>query len=198
MSPPKTLTADQCQALIDYLMQNHGTQKQQVKATRNGVMAIVMLETGIRVGELCGLRIDDLWYAGQPVDNLVVRREIAKNKKERQIPISVKLRDAILLMSSMIWSELSASVPSFAFYSGLPCRALSTRTVERVILDAGRKSFHRDVTPHMLRHTFGSRMMRKTNSAIVQALLGHASLQSTEIYMHPNSEDLKKAINGSE
>lgn len=195
MSIPKTLTPDQCQALINNLMENHVTKKQQVKATRNAAMAIVMLETGIRVAELCGLRIDDLWFAGQPVDNLVVRSEIAKNRTERQIPISVKLSATISLMEEMLWSPKEAPATSYAFFSNRPAAPLSTRSVERVILKAGKSALNLYVTPHMLRHTFGSRMMRKTNSRIVQALLGHNSLTSTQIYMHPNSEDLKKAIN---
>lgn len=196
MSIPKTLTADQCQSLIEELMPGFGTEKQLARGGRNGAMAIVMLETGIRVGELCGLRIDDLWYAEQPVENLVVRKEIAKNKKERQIPISRKLSETIKMMASMLWSPKKASAGSYAFFARTPANPLTTRSVERVILDAGKSAFNLEVTPHMLRHTFGSKMMRKTNARIVQALLGHSSLQSTQIYMHPNSEDLKKAING--
>jgi len=195
MSIPKTLTPDQCQALIDELYIGHGTKKQLSKSVRNVSMAHIMLETGIRVGELCGLRIDDLWYAGQPVDTLVIRKEIAKNKKERQIPISHKLCEAIKIMSSILWSLNSSKPDSYAFSSPRSVGAMTTRTVERIILDAGKKAFNIEVTPHMLRHTFGSRMMRKTNARVVQALLGHASLQSTQIYMHPNSEDLRNAIN---
>ncbi len=195
MSIPKTLTADQCESLLEELRGNQGTAKQLSRGIRNFSMGIVMLETGIRVGELCGLRIEDLWYANQPVENLVVRKEIAKNKQERQIPISVKLRDAILLMSSMIWSTQKASAMNFAFFSLAPSIPLSTRSVERFILDAGKSAFNLEVTPHWLRHTFGSRMMRKTNARVVQALLGHESLQSTQIYMHPNQDDLSKAIN---
>lgn len=198
MSIPKTLTADQCQALIEELMPCQGTEKQLARGARNASMAIVMLETGIRVGELCGLRIDDLWYADQPVGNLVVRKEIAKTKKERQIPISRKLAETIKLMASNIWSNTNDSPNRFAFFSNVDTIPLSTRTVERIILEAGNAAFNLDVTPHMLRHTFASRMMRKTSSRIVQALLGHKSLQSTQIYMHPNSDDLRNAIDGSD
>ncbi len=195
MSPPKTLTADQCESLLEELRGNQGTKKQLARGIRNYSMAVVMLETGVRVGELCGLRLSDLWFVGHPVVNLVVRSEIAKNKKERQIPISVKLRDVILLMSSMIWSNEKAGAADFAFFSLRCFIPLTTRTVERIILDAGTAALNIEITPHMLRHTFGSRMMRKTNASTVQALLGHESLQSTQIYMHPNMDDLTDAIN---
>jgi site-specific recombinase XerD len=193
---PKTLTDDQCSALVKELFDNHATQKQQVKADRNAAIAITMLETGVRVAELCGLRIDDLWFADKPVATLVVRKEIAKNKVERYVPISHKLAETILLMHETLWLPKNATTWHFAFFSSNPGIRLTTRTVERIILSAGRKALNVDVTPHMLRHTFGSRLMRKTNARCVQALLGHSSLQSTQIYMHPNSEDLNKAING--
>jgi integrase/recombinase XerC len=196
MSPPKTLTVDQCRALLVELMRNNGTDNQMIRCSRNNAMALVILETGIRVGELCGLRIDDLWYAEQPVENLVVRREIAKNKKERQIPISRILSETIYHMEAILWSPKKAGPSANCFFSSDPYNPLTTRTVERIILDAGKSAFNLEVTPHMLRHTFGSNMMRKTNARVVQALLGHSSLQSTQIYMHPNSDDLKKAING--
>jgi integrase/recombinase XerD len=196
MSPPKTLTSDQCRELLVELMRNNGTEKQMTRAIRNSSMAILMLETGIRVGELCGLRIDDLWYANLPVENLIVRKEIAKNKKERQIPISRNLSETIKMMSSELWYPIKHGPYIYAFFYNDSSNPLTTRTVERIILDAGKSAFNLKVTPHTLRHTFGSRMMRKTNARIVQALLGHSSLQSTQIYMHPNSDDLKKAING--
>ncbi len=194
MSPPKTLTNEQCETLLVYMLKNHGTHKQLVKATRNTSMAIVMLETGLRVGELCGLRLDDLWYSEQPVSTLVVRKDIAKTKSERHIPVSRKLTSAISMMNDVLWSPVEATNSSYAFFAHDPSMPLTTRSVERVIQSSGQKALNFEITPHWFRHTFASKMMRKTNASVVQALLGHTNLQSTQIYMHPNSEDLRKAI----
>ena len=196
MTAPKTLTVKQEESLLENLSIEQGTHKQKAKGVRNTSIAIVFLETGIRVAELCGLRIDDLWYAEQPVENLIVQPDIAKNGKERQIPISRKLAETINQMHAMLWSPSNAGKSDFVFYANCPMRPLSTRQVERIILKAAIAGFNTIVTPHMLRHTFASRMMRKTNSRVVQELLGHDSLQTTQIYMHPNSDDLKNAING--
>jgi integrase/recombinase XerC len=195
MDASRTLSIDQVDALLEELEIRQGTANQIRKGTRNLCMAIVMLETGLRVAELCGLIISDLWFAGQPVDTLVVRKKIAKNNKERHIPISVKLSETIKLMESDLWPGFSQSCPSYAFFGKLPNKPLTTRTVERIILEAGKNACNREVTPHMLRHTFASKMMKKTNARVVQSLLGHDSLQSTQIYMHPDMDDLKKAIN---
>ncbi|GAH51596.1 unnamed protein product, partial [marine sediment metagenome] len=65
---------------------------------------------------------------------------------------------------------------------------------ERITRNAAMKSLGRPVHPHVLRHTFASRLMRTTNSRVVQELLGHQHMSTTQIYMHPNQEDKKKAI----
>lgn len=195
MSPPKTLTADQCEQLIEELLVNQGTPRQKVRGIRNASMAIVMLQTGIRVGELCKLRLDDLWYGGEPVASLIVRPEIAKNNKERQIPISQKAQETIIIMDATLWSPQAVSPCSYAFYTCVDSGPLTTRTVERIILDAGITAFNQEVTPHMLRHTFATRMLKKTNMRVVQVLLGHTSVQSTQIYTHPDADDLFEAIN---
>lgn len=197
MSIPKTLTNKQCDSLLEELRENQGTKKQLLRGIRNYSMAVVMLETGLRVGELCGLLIDDLWFCRESVDTLVIREAIAKNHKERHIPISAKLSVAIVLMASEIWHPEKCGISSYAFFMKDASVRLTTRTVERIIEKAGNAAFNLDITPHWLRHTFASRMMRKTNARVVQALLGHESLTSTQIYMHPNSEDLKNAIHSS-
>ncbi len=56
----------------------------------------------------------------------------------------------------------------------------------------------KDVTPHVLRHTFATRLLREaeTNLVTVSALLGHASVATTEIYTQPSERDMTPAING--
>jgi len=73
-------------------------------------------------------------------------------------------------------------------------RPLTTRQVERIIRTAALKSIGRPVHPHVLRHTFASKLMSVCNERIVQELLGHQSITSTQIYTHPNEDDKKKAI----
>ena len=194
MPNPRTLTQDHCECFTRELRVTQGTATQKLRGIRNASLAILMLETGLRVGELCKLRIDDLWYADQPVSTLVVRKEVAKTKQERHIPVSERLALALTEMYTLIWLDSLNPTKRFAFSAERDDIPLSTRTVQRIIESAGRDSLHQHVTPHKLRHTFASRMMRKTNARVVQALLGHTNLQSTQIYMHPDAEDLRKAI----
>lgn len=195
MNAPKTLTTDQCERLVQQMGKTNGTPAQRVRGRRNETIATLLLETGLRVGELCSLTMNDLWYGSQPVTTLVVRQEIAKTNQERTIPISQKLYESLHRLYRYVWPPPNDMANRYAFYRNIPTVPLTTRTVQRIILDAARAAFNQEVTPHTLRHTFASRMMRKTNSRIVQALLGHTNLQSTQIYMHPNEDDLRRAIN---
>ena len=93
------------------------------------------------------------------------------------------------------WAGSDDICEFYAFTTKNIDKPLSTRQVERIIRAAALKCLGRPVHPHALRHTFASRLMRKTNARIVQELLGHKNLSSTQIYTHPNGEDLKDAIN---
>lgn len=191
---PITLTNDECEKLLDKLHNCNGTLKQRTTGIRNQCIALLMLDAGLRVGEVVRLNIDDLYLLNEPVYQLRVREEIAKNHKERIIPLSKRIRQAIEAMQVHCWSEQPPFVPAFFHEYKKGYHILSTRQVERIIRNSAMKSLGRPVHPHVLRHTFASRLMRTTNARIVQELLGHEHLTTTQIYTHPNQEDLKKAI----
>lgn len=195
MSPaPKTLTVTECHQLLDALIIKDGTKKQFRKGIRNHLMALLMLDAGLRVGEVVKLKYLDLYFGASAVTTIVIELGIAEKGCERQIPVSSRLSNAIETMT-VYWWKCDPLVPSDnAFYTGTPEQRLTTRQVERIIRAAAMKSLGRPVHPHVLRHTFASRLMRKTNARVVQELLGHKNLSSTQIYTHPNGDDLKKAI----
>ena len=198
LPPPKTITPAQADKMLSELRVNQGTALQKLRGIRNETMAVVMLEAGLRVAEVTKLVVGDLWFAGAPVENLVVRAAIAKRKKERTIPISQKLADAITHMQVTIW-ELAARQPDdIAFYAEDTKAKLTTRSVERYIKSAARMGFNKTVTPHTLRHTFATRILAKSNTVIVQALLGHKNLSTTQRYLHPSPVDLRSAIDAAE
>lgn len=161
---------------------------------RDQCMFLLMLDAGLRVGEVVKLVIRDLHFAGSPVGVLSVRPEIAKTKTERSIPVSIRLRDSIQDMWLQVWQHWNIMPVTFAFVGSKAGESLSIRQVRYVIQNAGIVSIGRPVHPHALRHTFATRLMRKCNIRVVQQLLGHKSLLSTQIYTHPNNQDLQTAI----
>jgi len=73
--------------------------------------------------------------------------------------------------------------------------ALSSRSVQRVILRLGQDAGLPHLTPHVLRHTFGKNLIDSgVGLEKVAALLGHANLNTTRIYITPNQNDLEQAV----
>jgi site-specific recombinase XerD len=194
MTGPQTLTTLQANSLLDSLLDDKGTYKRKVKGTRNYLIGLLMLDAGLRVGEVCQLLITDLWLNDEPRHSLLVREDIAKNKSVRVIPLSGRIRKATCLCEKWYWNKHLAVLSGFAFFAAYNSFHLTDRQVERIIGHAGEKAFGRWVNPHVLRHTFATNLMRTCSSRVVQELLGHKHLASTQIYTHPNQQDLTDAI----
>lgn len=192
---PKTITGQEVILLLNELRNNHTTKQQERKAIRNRAMAVVMLDAGLRVGELIQLKIEDLVFNCQPVSTIVVSAVIAKNKRERSIPTSQQIAAVIKEMLPVWWPMRYMGQEYFAFFSMIGSVPLTTRQVERIISSAAKRSIGRPVNPHVLRHTFGTRLMKRAPMRVVQQLLGHTSIASTQIYTHPDQDDLTNAIN---
>lgn len=190
----RILTPTEAHDLLQALRPTKYNSYQFAKCTRNHSLAVVMLETGLRVNELVNLIVDDLLFNNEPVHTLHVRPEVAKGGRAREIPFSSKLEIAIREMNSRIWQPHLSSGSAWAFGHGPRQTQLTTRTIERIIKAAGRDALQRTVTPHMLRHTFATRILQKSNTRVVQMLLGHADIQTTQRYTHPNNQDLFEAI----
>jgi len=166
---------------------------------RNWVMIRMFLWTGLRVSELTGLNIEDVYFVKEPKKFLVVRPEIAKGGNGREIPISEKLRDAL----RTYYSDISLSAGPFALNPDRPLftqhrqtnKRLTCRQVQRIVGLAGREIGRPDLHPHEFRHTFATSLLRATNIRTVQTILGHKSLTSTQIYTHPTTEDMAVAVN---
>ncbi|MBA7609970.1 Tyrosine recombinase XerC [subsurface metagenome] len=191
---PTTLETAESDNLLDYLRHNAGTANKMRKAVRNYCMALLMLDAGLRVGELVSLRVQNLFFNREPVRNIIIKPHMTKNKVEHSIPVSPLLSEALRVFFDIWWLNYETPEQKFAFTNVSTDRPITTRQVERIICAAGWKSLGHPVHPHVLRHTFASRLMRITNSSTVQQLLGHKYLSSTQIYCHPNEDDKRLAI----
>lgn len=194
MSAPKTLNVEEQQQLLDALLSEGKRNRSFRKCIRNYLLGCLMLEAGLRVGEVVKLEMQDLYFKDLPVKSLVVRPEVAKNHKERIVPVSNRLSESIQnYRDSNGWfDDMDPNHKAFTVF--MSDKPISTRQIERVMFTAGMESLNRPVNPHMLRHTFASKLMRVTDMRTVQELLGHSNISTTQIYTHPNEDDKKKAI----
>lgn len=191
---PKTLDSDQQHELLDALLRTGAPPKTARKGIRNHLIGCLMLEAGLRVGEVVQLKIAHLYFNSVPVKTLVLTSDITKNHKERTVPISSRLSESLRqYFSTWLLCDLNQD-SAYVFCLTNNTKPLTTRQVENIINTAGLKAFGRPINPHMLRHTFASRLLRVTNMRTVQELLGHSYITSTQIYTHPNEDDKKVAI----
>lgn len=172
----------------------HIVTPQSWKATRNVLAAVLMMDAGLRVGEVVGLIWTDVYFNERPVSTLTVRAAIAKGRKERHIPVTQRLHAALNRFNSDLL--LVQDFPAYRkLISDRPQgHAITTRTLERIITAAGIAALGRPVNPHMLRHTYATKLLRVTDIRTVQELLGHKNLSSTQIYTHVNDEDKRNAV----
>ncbi len=192
--PLKTLTILESNQLLDELLREYGTQNQKLRGLRNYTMGLLMLDSGLRVGEVAALLTTDLETRNGPFATLVIRAEIAKGGRQREIPTTQRLRRAIEKLSSSFWASPVDQPVQFAFYGLTALKPLTTRQIERIIRASAVNSIGRNIHPHQLRHTFATRLMRTCSIRIVQELLGHSNLTSTQIYTHPDQQAKTEAI----
>jgi len=162
---------------------------------RDFTMIEFVLLTGLRCAELVGLNIEDVEVYDQVPRSLSLPSTIAKGGKARDIPIHPQLRQD--LERYLGW-RAKAGWPSYEecplFISKRTGRRLSTRDFQRITRTMGVAAIGHSVNPHMLRHTFATRLLHNTNLRVVQMALGHTSLQSTQVYLHPDSDEMSKAV----
>lgn len=194
MTTPKTLTDQEVDTLLNHTLDLREVGSYWGKAVRNYTMLVLMVDTGIRVGELVWLKLYDLFFDGKPVKTLVVRSNISKNKTERTVPMSLRAGDALKLYNKEWTFTTHYGTSHFAFGDMARQSHLTTRQVERIVRKLAMESIGRPIHPHIFRHTFATRLMRVTDTRTVQELLGHKHIASTQIYTHPNENDKKIAI----
>jgi len=144
---------------------------------RDKAILELLYSSGLRVSELSGLNIDDLNIKG----NLIKIR--GKGKKERIVPVGSKAIDAI--KSYMIDRMLLKSKDRALFLNRMGTR-LTDRGVRRIVVKYAKAlTISGQIGPHTLRHTFATHLLQGgADLRVIQELLGHSSLSTTQKYTH--------------
>ena len=158
-----------------------------------GLRDVAILEllyaTGIRVGELCGLDVDDVDRGRRVV------RVFGKGRKERTVPYGVPADRAIGLWLENGRPELFTPGAGAAMFLGARGRRMDQRAVRTLVhARLGEVPDAPDMGPHGLRHTAATHLLEGgADLRTVQELLGHASLATTQIYTHVTTDRLRQA-----
>lgn len=155
---------------------------------RERVILEVLYASGVRVSELVNIKLKDIDFGNK---NILI---LGKGSKERLVSFGDYALEYINLYLKEGRNLLLDGVKSDYLIVGKKSEKLTTRRVEQIIDDIiKRTSIKLNITPHMFRHTFATHLLDNgCDLLVVQELLGHASLSSTEIYTHVSNEHLRE------
>lgn len=171
---PKYISEEEMRALIEAARGN------------SEVMAIILTlgYSGLRVGELCALDVDDIDFSDG-----VINVRSGKGDKGRIALIEEK---TVTALKDYLDARKATSGPLFL---STHRQRMNERNVQRIIKKyAKRAGITKKVTPHVLRHTFATTLLKQgADIRIIQQLLGHASVATTQIYTHLDDRALRDA-----
>jgi integrase/recombinase XerD len=155
---------------------------------RDRAMIELMYSTGLRVSELCGLRVSDL-----QMDPGCLRC-IGKGNKERLVPVGRQALDAVQKYLREARPQLLREGVSAYLFLNQKRHKLDRISFWKILGEYGRKAgLRKSLTPHMLRHSFATHLLdRGADLRSVQMMLGHSDISTTQIYTHVVEERLKQ------
>jgi integrase/recombinase XerC len=159
-----------------------------VLGRRDRLILELLYATGIRVAELVGLDLDDIDRSRRVV------RVLGKGAKERTVPYGLAAERALEEWLSRARAELVGPVSGTALLLGARGRRIDPRTVRTVVHRAvAAVPGAPDIGPHGLRHSAATHLLDGgADLRVVQELLGHASLATTQLYTHISVERLRQ------
>ncbi len=185
---PKALAIEQVQALLE------APDVETTTGLRDRALLELLYGTGARISEICDLDVDDMTRALEDPDAGL--RLLGKGNKQRIVPLGSFARDAVdawLVRGRPDWQG-KAAVPGPALLLNSLGRRLSRQSAYQVLQAYARAAgIDVDVSPHSLRHSFATHLLDGgADVRVVQELLGHSSVTTTQIYTQVTVEHLRE------
>lgn len=159
----------------------------QVTHLRDAAVLVLLLNTGLRVKEVVGLRKNDVLLTERK-GTVVVRQ--GKGGKRREVPLNAQARKAL-----EDYLDARPDVGVENFFVGRNNEGVQEKTVQRAVKRFAALDGMTEVTAHVLRHSFAKNLIDKgVTLEKVAALLGHTDLSTTQIYTTPGAKDLEDAV----
>ena len=165
------------------------TKQEYVIALRNAAILELLYATGMRVGELTGLNVQDMDFENHTV------KVTGKGNKQRVVPFGVPAAKACKKWLDCGRSALQekSAASSQALFLGVRAKRIDQRVVRDIVHAAAAAANVPDVAPHALRHSAATHMLNGgADLREVQELLGHSSLNTTQRYTHVSIQALKQ------
>ncbi len=152
-----------------------------VRGLRDRAVMELMYSSGIRVGELVNIKMDDINFENHEL------KLLGKGSKQRIVPVGKKALKS--LMDYMEKRELLKPKSDYIFINNRGTK-ISERTVARIVKKfAKAASLNKNISPHALRHSFATHLLGSgADLRAIQDMLGHSSLSVTQKYTHTSVE----------
>ena len=179
---PDVLSADEVAAILD------APPPDAPEGIRDRAILEILYACGLRVSELTGLDTDRLDLPGLQV------RVIGKGNRERRVPMGEEARERIHAYLGGPRAAWTAGHPSAAVFVSQRGARLTRESVWRLVRRwAAEAGIESRVTPHTFRHSFATHLLEGgADLRVVQTLLGHASISTTQLYTHLTGERLRE------
>ena len=169
---PEVLTKEEIKKLID-----------SADNVKSRLIISLLYSSGLRVSELVNLKLNDL-----NLDEKTGWVRKGKGNKDRLFTIAANLAEKL--------KEYLSGKENFKYVFSKD-KPLTTRNIQKIIKGLRQRTgINKKVTPHTLRHSFATHLLEQgTDIRLIQTLLGHSSLNTTQVYTHISSEQIKKVKN---
>lgn len=182
---PEVLSTDEIDAILSVI------DLSQSEGQRDKAVIELLYSCGLRVSELCNLKMHDLFLEEGFL------RVVGKGNKERLVPISPKaIKELNLWFCTRNEILPKPGEEDYVFLSVRRRQHLSRITVfHNLRLYAERAGITKIISPHTLRHSFATHLLEGgANLRVIQAMLGHEQISTTEIYTHIDRSMLKQQV----
>ena len=178
---PKTIPLNTVEALLSTIYKQYTDAKtdyQRRNALRDVAVIELLFATGIRISELCSLKMNDI--------NLYDRTVLIYGKGSKERKLQIGNDDVIYILEEYKTTFLTEIQNSNHFFVNQAGNPLSDQSVRRAINKyASLAAIELHITPHMFRHTFATSLLEADVDILyIQEMLGHSSINITEIYTH--------------
>ncbi len=178
---PETLLLEQIEKLLSAIPVSTPT------GLRDLAIFELLYASGLRVSEVCGLRLEDFY----PEEKIV--RVTGKGEKTRIVPVGAKAVEAIGRYLSKGRPELVVKRSGSQVFLSVRGRALTGQRIWQLAKEyAGAAGLEKNVYPHLFRHSFATHLLGNgADLRVIQEMLGHADISTTQIYTHVDRAHLK-------